>query len=98
MFTTKQKEEIRSIQIYRYATVEEEGIPVTCQGISFVMLDFDKIRDKMIEKIQRKGFSKVVSVKPNKANCIIRVFKITHKEYDGLIFNAYGAYCYTKVY
>ncbi|MBO5141634.1 MAG: hypothetical protein J6C46_01315 [Clostridia bacterium] len=96
MLTAEQRLQIRNTQIYRYTTVEEDGVPVTNQGISFSMPDFDKIRDRMIEKLAKKGFSKFERVKPSKANCILRVFKITHEEYDGLMFNAYGAYCYTK--
>lgn len=95
MLSNEQKERIRRIKIYKSSCSEVKGKPIDQCGREFVIPSFPEIEQIVIEEIIKLGFSKVERVSPYEANCIIRVYKKLHYEYDDDFYNIYGASCYT---
>lgn len=97
MFNRMHQELIREIGIHRYSCQEENGKPVTFDGKTFVMLTPNQVKAEIEKEILKMGFSKIRRVSPTWANCIIRVYEKVRYDYeDGLVYNLYGAECYTK--
>ncbi len=98
--TKQQKYAIRRISILAYSDSEKNGKPYyQCGGkeIEFEIPQFGEILKTMFENIKNAGFAKVKRCSPFEANCIIRVYKDLHHQYDfGECYNIYGARCYTK--
>jgi len=95
MLNNNQKEKIRKIMLYEYALKERDGLAIDHTGKNFLIPTFPEIREIIFKQILELGFSKIEIVAPNKANCIIRVFQKLHYKYDSLIYNLYGAHCFT---
>ena len=98
MLNTTQKECLKRITLYEHSAIEKNGKSITHKGTPFVVPTFVEIRDIVFKTILDKGFSNIDFVNPNKANCIVRVFIVRHFPAEGLMFNAYGAQCYTKTF
>jgi len=94
----QQKETLRKIQLYCYSSQEKNGKPIL-NDVPFEMLDFPEIFEQAKSEIlSNKEFISVERTAPHKANCIIRVFSTKHYHYDDqLVYNIYGASCYTRL-
>lgn len=98
--TKQQKLSLRQAYIFAYADREQDDKPYFRENgeeKDFIIPSFPEIFDKMCNNILKGGFKKVERCAPSEANCIIRVYQRLHYEYDwDLVFNLYGARCYTK--
>lgn len=96
MLSPNQRKSIRRIYLFEYACRERNGQPITLEGSSFVLPSLNEVKESVFQEILKLGFSNIERVEPNKANCIVRVFQKLHYHYrDNLIYNVYGASCYT---
>ncbi len=107
MLSKEQKEKLRKIHIYELATEEKKGVAIvrklvpkgkknkeqSCwKEVKFKIPCTYEILEDVIVRILANGFSKVERVAPANANCIVRVFRKLHYNYDSsMIFNMYGA-------
>ena len=100
MLTRKQKEQIRAVSLFKFATKERQGKAFNWDWTRFIVPTLIEVEDLMCQEILKLGFSKVERVSPKRANCIIRVFHKLHYEYVHSrdwkeIYNIYGAACFT---
>ena len=96
MLSKSQKESIRRIGIFEYACRERKGHPITHEGKDFIIPAISEIKETAFQEILKLGFSNIEKVEPNKANCIVRIFKKLHYHYDNdLTYNIYGYTCFT---
>ena len=97
MFNRVHQEIVRDIRIHRYSCQERDGKPITEKGKPFIMLTPNQVKAEIEAEILSYGFSKIKKVSPTWANCIIRVYEKVRYDYeDGLVYNLYGAECYTQ--
>lgn len=98
--TRQQKYALRQIHIHAYSERERDGKAYCSypnEEEEFVIPQFGDILRMMFENIKKSGFTSIQRCSPLEANCIIRVYQDLHHEYEwGLVFNIYGAICYTK--
>ena len=90
---------IRKINIFKCGMREEGGKPIDVFGVPFEVPPFPAIRDMALSQIEDQGFTTIKRVKPDNANCIIRVCQHLHHVDDDdteLVYNLYGVWCYTK--
>ena len=97
MLSRSQRESLRRICLFEYACREKKGQPIALNGSNFVVPSLNEVKESVFQEILKLGFSSIERVEPNKANCIIRVFQKLHYHYmDNLIYNIYGATCFTQ--
>lgn len=98
MLNSKKKEIIRKITVFKCALYEDrKGKPIYVDNSELIIPSFPQIREMVFDKILKSGFSEIKLVSPGEANCIIRVYKKQHYEYErDIVFNLYGADCFTK--
>lgn len=98
--TKQQKLALRQAYIFAYADKEEDGkafYKENGEEKEFIVPSFPEIFERMCTNILKAGFKNIERCAPSKSNCIIRVYQKLHYEYDwGIVFNFYGARCYTK--
>lgn len=91
----KQKQEIRDIKFGWFYSIDEKGEPLReTPGEKTPNYDVGQLRQMVLKSIQDRGY-KYYNVRPNSANCIIRVYK-EEKVFDGTKYRFLGAHCYTK--
>lgn len=96
MLSKSQRESIRCINLFKYGCREKKGKPITLDGKEFIIPSLSEVIESVSQEILKLGFSNIERIKPNKANCIIRVFQKLHYHYDNdLTYNVYGYTCYT---
>ena len=99
--TKKQKLSLQQSYIFAYADREEDGKAFYTENGAekeFIVPSFSEIFDRMCNNILKAGFKNIERCAPANSNCIIRVYQRLHYEYDwGIIFNFYGARCYTNL-
>jgi len=96
MLNSSQKKEIRRIKIHDYSFYEKNGQAITHKGQKFNVLGFTQLKKAVFEEILALGFTNIQVVSPRKANCIIRLYQKLHYHYEGsMVYNLYGAECYT---
>lgn len=83
-FTEYYKKQLRAIHTY----FSGEKIPIPS---SYDL--FDQMKKEIMEILPN---CKISQENPKYANCIIRTYELRHHEYEGFIFNLYGADIYTK--
>lgn len=98
MLNSKKKEIIRKITVFKCAFYEDKkGKPIYVDNSELIIPSFPQIREMVFDKILKSGFSEIKLVSPGEANCIIRVYTKQHYEYErDIVFNLYGADCFTK--
>lgn len=91
----KEKVEIRSVRYGWFYEIDENGQP-KYPSVKEEKPNYEvgQLRQMVLKALEEKGYT-VYMVKPQKANCIIRVYK-EEKEYDGCLYRILGAHCYTK--
>ncbi|MBR6689521.1 MAG: hypothetical protein IKL68_05860 [Clostridia bacterium] len=107
MLSKEQKEKLRKIHVYELASEEKKGKAIvrklvkkgkknkenSCwKEVEFKIPSTYEILEDVIVRLLANGFVKVERVAPANANCIVRVFRKLHHDYDSsMIFNLYGA-------
>lgn len=107
MLSKEQKEKLRKIHVYELASEEKKGKAIVRKLVpkgkknkekscwveeTFIVPSVYEIAEMVFAKICESGFSGVERTAPANANCIVRVFRKLHHDYDSsMIFNLYGA-------
>lgn len=91
----KQKQEIRNIKFGWFYSINENGAPHReLSAEKAPNYEVGQLRQMVLKSIRDKGYN-FYHVKPNSANCIIRVYK-EEKVFDGTKYRFLGAHCFTK--
>lgn len=99
MLTEKQKEDIRLTYLNEMYFYEKKGVPIDENRKKVSIPDFLELRNQALEALQLKGFYNITFASPNKANCIIRVYKKVHFPFilcTGQLHNLWGFNCFVK--
>lgn len=97
MLTNKQKENLRHLNIFQSAERERNGKMINGYGREFSVPSYDEILEMALQKITKAGFCRPKRVSPSKANCLIRLSRVTHFPYDGnFTINYFEVNFYTR--
>lgn len=92
MLNEKQKEKLRKIKIYQSSEVAKI---FRDPDKDMLIPSFENILDIAFEQLLKNEFSKVERVAPDKANCIIRIYRKRNFEYESALLTTlihlYGA-------
>lgn len=90
-----EKVEIRNLRFGWFYAIDENGNPkYPNDREEKPNYEVGELRKKIVENLQQRGYQ-VYLVKPQSANCIIRVYK-SEEMYDDEKYRIMGAHCYTK--
>lgn len=94
--TLKQKREVGKIRLDWCFLVNARGHPmgVFPKGrLPFL----EEVRNMVFEKLQEMGYQ-TKRIRPNDANCVVRVYNMLEYEHNGENYCLLGAICYTKAH
>lgn len=92
---TTQKKEIRNIKYGWFYSIDSHGAPLhETSSEKTQNHDLGALRQIVLKNITDRGY-RIYNVKPQSANCIIRVYR-DEKLYEGTKYRFLGAHCFTK--